>query len=101
MSNRRLLIVLAIGASFCSGLALADEAGPIEASCAQRDYQATTMIARHGLAQDVAAPGLYGAAVARQLARSACRTGQTDEAMALYDLINTLGSTSTVEAASD
>jgi hypothetical protein len=82
-------VVLAFGLLFFPGLAPADEAGPI-AACAQRDLQASTTIETHGAAQDVAARGLYGAAVAQQLARSACREGHTDEALALYDLIVTL-----------
>jgi pentatricopeptide repeat protein len=94
-------VVLAIGLSFVPGLVLADEVGPIAASCAQRDLQATTTIEAHGAVQDVAARGLYGAAVARQLARSACREGRSDEALALYDLIMTLGPVPTGALAGD
>ena len=91
MSKLSSFVVLAFGLSFFPGLVLADEAGLIAAACAQRDLQATTTIEAHGAVQDVAGHGLYGAAVARQLARSACREGRTDEALALYDLIMTLG----------
>ena len=100
MSDLPVFIVLA-GLLFFPGPAPADEAGPIAASCAQRDLQASAMIETHGAAQDVAARGLYGAAVAQQLARSACREGHTDEALALYDLILTLGPTSTVGMIND
>jgi pentatricopeptide repeat protein len=70
-----------------SNVALADTIAPL---CALRDLRATTTIEMRGEAQDVPARGIYGAAVAQQLARSACRAGHTDEALALYDLIMTL-----------
>ena len=101
MSKLPSFVILAFGLLFFPGVAPAAEAGPIAASCAQRDLQATTMIETHGAAQDVAARALYGASMAQQLARSACREGHTNEALALYDLIFTLGPTSTVGMVSD
>jgi hypothetical protein len=89
-------IAFTLGLSVFPGLTLADEAGPIMATCAQRDLQAFTMIETHVAAQDVAAPALYGAAVALEHARSTCREGHTDEALALYDFILTLGPVGTV-----
>jgi hypothetical protein len=95
------LVIVSLCLSLFPGLALADDMGSNSTSCAERDVRATVMIERHGAAQDVTARGLYGAAVAQQLARSACREGRTDEGTALYDLIHTLGPVRTLEMARD
>jgi hypothetical protein len=59
--------------------------------CSMRDIKATTLIEDHGVAADVHAERLFGAALIVFEARKACREGRFSEARALYDFVLTLG----------
>lgn len=91
MSRTGFFVASTIAFGCVGGLALADQTSSSAAACAARDLQAITTIENHGVAQDVPSRSLYGAALTIERARAACRDGRLDEAVALYDLILTLG----------
>jgi hypothetical protein len=61
------------------------------ADCSTRDVQVTTLIEDHGVAADVPAERLFGAALIVFEARKACNEGRFSEARALYDFVLDLG----------
>lgn len=71
-------------------LAMSESAGD-RAGCSTRDVKATTLIEDHGVAADVPAERLFGAALIVFEARKACNEGRFSEARALYDFVLSLG----------
>ena len=74
-----------------SGTTLATESATSQA-CAARDVKALILIEDHGEANDIAARRLAEAGLMQMRARTACKEGQAEEAIAIYDeIIRSLG----------
>lgn len=100
MSKTGLFAASMLALGFVTGSASAELVHPIADICLARDVQATAAIESHGEVQDLPPRGLYGAALTVQRARAACREGQVDEAVALYDLVLALGPAEVVSTTS-
>ena len=62
-------------------------------ACAERDLQYVILIERHGEAQDIAGEVLAQAFFTMTRARKACRQGHEQEALAIYDSIKLVPTT--------
>jgi hypothetical protein len=62
-------------------------------ACAERDLQYVILIERHGEAQDIPGDVLAQAFFTMMRARKACRQGREQDALALYDSIKLVPTT--------
>ena len=91
MRHLNLAAALSVTALIAStfGTFAGDDARPnlTTRACAERDLQYVILIERHGEAQDIPSDVLAQAFFIMMRARKACRQGREQEALALYDSI--------------